>query len=206
MPENERASHYLKGSAAGFQPPNLPEVSGTSFPVLTTVLAGFAVTIAVQLIIRPDATDDLGARLIAAIIVFLASTLLFIVSIVFGVNAQSYNYLPFLELGENSRRILAAEDYGTWIFRLKRRWEAFHVASLATFYGAILLLLGGVNLIVWEFIGAAVAITVLAIILASLVLTLSVSFYVDRLEPELKDEETGGDTSHTEKHTEATPA
>jgi hypothetical protein len=160
--------------------PNMPEVSGTSFPLLTTVLAGFAVTIAVQLIIRPEASADLSTRETAAIIIFLASTLVFISSIVFAVNAQAHNYLPFIELDPGSRQILGIDDHQRWITWLQRSWDSFHLAAILTFYGGILLLLGGVNLIVWEFIGSGVAIVFLALILANILLTVGIGVAIER--------------------------
>jgi hypothetical protein len=161
--------------------PNFPEVSGTSLPLLSTVLAGFAVTLTVQLMIRPDATDDLAGRSTVAIIVFLASTLLFLSSIVFAINAQAHNYLPFIDLSPDGRRLLGVEDASKWIQRLERRWAVFHFASIGTFYGGTVLLLAGVNLIVWIFVGAWVALVVLATILVNVALTMAVTIYVDRM-------------------------
>jgi VIT1/CCC1 family predicted Fe2+/Mn2+ transporter len=160
--------------------PNLPEVSGTSFPLLTTVLAGFAVTIAVQLIIRPDAAADLPVRVTAAIIIFLASTLVFIASIAFAVNAQGHNYLPFIELERDSQRMLGVHEHNRWISWLQRGWESYHLAAILTFYGGIFLLLGGVNLIVWEFVGSGVAIAVFVLILANILLTVGVGLTIER--------------------------
>lgn len=165
--------------AATADQPNQPEVSGTSFPLLTTVLAGFAVTIAVQLIIRPDAAAELPTRVTLAIVVFLASTLVFISSIVFAVNAQGHNYLPFLSLDDATAASFGVRDRTQWIAWLHRGWDAFHVAAISTFYGGILLLLGGVNLIVWEFVGPGVALIVLALILANLGLTIVVGLAVE---------------------------
>jgi hypothetical protein len=161
--------------------PNIPEVSGTSFPLLTTVLAGFAVTIAVQLIIRPDTSEELPFRIVAAIAAFLGSTLFFISSIIFAVNAQTHNYLPFLQLDESGRRLLGIVDYRQWLDSLVRQWELFHLVAIVTFYGGIVLLLTGVNLIVWFFIGNGMALLFLGFILFNLLLTILVGLYVDRI-------------------------
>jgi hypothetical protein len=163
--------------------PNLPEVSGTSFPLLATVLAGFAITIAVQLIIRTDAADDLAVRLVSAIAVFLISTLLFITSIVFAVNAQAHNYLPFIDLGASAHRLLnvRADDTAGWIRVIHRRWEIFHVAALISFYGGILLLLAGVNLIVWEFVGSGIAVVFLLSVLLNIAVVAIVGSRVYRI-------------------------
>jgi hypothetical protein len=160
--------------------PNLPEVSGTSFPLLTTVLAGFAVTIAVQMIIRPEDGAELSTRSIVAIVVFLASTLVFISSIVFAVNAQAHNYLPFLAGSDDVTHLIAIEDHQRWISWLHRGWETFHIAAIATFYAGIALLLTGVNLIVWEFVGSGVALIVLLLIIANVLLTLTVGVAIER--------------------------
>jgi hypothetical protein len=161
--------------------PNFPEVSGTSLPLLSTVLAGFAVTLTVQLMIRPDAADDLSGRSIVAIIAFLASTLLFLSSIVFAINAQAHNYLPFIDLSPEGRRLLGVEDASEWIRRIERRWTIFHLATIGTFYGGAVLLLAGVNLIVWIYVGTWVALVVLATILINIALTAAVTAYVDRM-------------------------
>jgi hypothetical protein len=151
--------------------PNLPEVAGTSFPQLTAILAGFATTIAVQLIIRPEDSAAIPQITQFAILVMLGATLLFISSVIFAINAQAHNYLPFLELGTTGRELFGISDFDGWIERVVRRWKSFHRASIITFYGGIALLLGGVNLIVWEFIGLALALAFLILVTLSVVLT-----------------------------------
>jgi hypothetical protein len=160
--------------------PNLPEVSGTSFPLLTTVLAGFAVTIAVQLIIRPDATETLPILVTAAIVIFLTSTLTFISSIVFAVNAQSHNYLPFMTDDDRPSQMYGVEDHIQWIIWLHQGWDAFHRASIITFYSGIMLLLAGVNIIVWEFVGPGTALIVLALILFNILVNVTVGLRIHR--------------------------
>jgi hypothetical protein len=160
--------------------PNLPEVSGTTFPLLTTVLAGFAVTIAVQLIIRPEPAESIPTIISTAIVAFLASTLLFISSIIFSVNAQSHNYLPFLEIGDDGRRFFSVSDHQTWIAWIQRSWDTFHVWAIGTFYCGIFLLLLGVNLIVWEFVGSGVGFIFSMLIVAHVGLTIAVGLWVHR--------------------------
>ncbi len=158
--------------------PNLPEVSGTSFPLLTTVLAGFAVTIAVQLIIRPDSAETLPLRVSLSIIIFLASTLVFISSIIFAVNAQSHNYLPFMTSDRMSSVMHGVSDHKQWIVWLYEGWDSFHRASIITFYSGILLLLAGVNIIVWEFVSGGVALIVLTLIFANVVINVVVGLRI----------------------------
>jgi hypothetical protein len=171
---------HVQGLTSLVGEPNLPEVSGTSFPLLTTVLAGFAVTIAVQLIIRPDASESLPFRVTLSIIIFLTSTLVFISSIVFAVNAQSHNYLPFISDDGSSSRMHGVSNRDQWINWLHRGWESFHSASIITFYSGILLLLAGVNIIVWEFVSGSIALIVLSLIIANIALNVLVGLRIDR--------------------------
>jgi hypothetical protein len=160
--------------------PNLPEVSGTSFPLLTTVLAGFAVTIAVQLIISPDVRDEASALVTTSILIFLASTLVFISSIVFAVNAQAHNYLPFVNSDDAITAEFGIADRSRWLAWLHQGWDMFHMASIVTFYGGILLLLGGVNVVVLEFMGIGPAVVVLLLILGNVALTVGMALRIDR--------------------------
>jgi hypothetical protein len=166
--------------------PSWPEVSGTSFPVLTTVLAGFAVTIAVQLILHGDSPAALSPLMTVAIVILLASTLVFISSIVFAVNAQAHNYLPFLSAPASAREIFGVDDEKSWIGWLHQGWDSFHLAAVMTFYSGIALLLAGVNLLVWEFVGAGVGLAVLALILANVAMTMIVSLRIhNRRNPDM---------------------
>lgn len=162
--------------------PNFPEVSGTSFPVLATVLAGFAVTIAAQLILRPDAGAELPGRVVLAIGAFLLSTLALLFSTVFAINAQARNYLPFLDLSESGRELMDVDDLDRWIISIERKWYIYHWATLVAFYSGAALLLAGINLIVWVFVGAALAIMFLVAILASTGIAFAVAMYVERAE------------------------
>jgi hypothetical protein len=162
--------------------PNFPEVSGTSFPVLATVLAGFAVTIAVQLILRPDGADALPGRIVLAIGAFLLSTLALLFSTVFAINAQARNYLPFLDLSDAGRDLMNVGDLTEWVIGIERQWYIYHWATLFAFYSGTILLLTGINLIVWVFIGAALAVMFLVAILASIGVAFAVAMYVERAD------------------------
>jgi hypothetical protein len=154
--------------------PNGPEVSGTSFPLLATVLAGFAITIAVQLILQP--VDDSPTRVTIALVSFLLSTLLFLSSIGFALNAQANNFLPFLDIGPTGRQLLHVDDRSGWIRGMVKRWVVFHAAAMISFYVGIALLLVGVNLIVWVFVGGWIAL----ILLAAILINLAVVIYLQR--------------------------
>lgn len=160
--------------------PNGPEVAGTSFPLLSTVLAGFAVTIAVQLILHP-VLDAPSTRVLIALVAFLLGTLMFISSIGFALNAQANNYLPFLDLGPTGLRLLNVTDPSEWIHRIVQRWAIYFAAALFTFYIGVALLLAGLNLIVWEFAGGWIALILLLAILLNLVVVIYLQRNVDKL-------------------------
>jgi hypothetical protein len=160
--------------------PNFPEVSGTSFPLLSTVLAGFSVTIIVQLMVRPDPGEPLPAREVAALIAFLLAVLVLLASTTFSVNAQAHNYLPFLDLGDAAARRLRIDDLTDWLERLERRWYMFHVAALATFYAGVLLLLLGLNLVVWVYLGTGAAIIFLIAVVLDVGILHAVGVWVSR--------------------------
>ncbi len=160
--------------------PNGPEVAGTSFPLLSTVLAGFAITIAVQLMLHP-VFDDPSFRILIAIVAFLLATLMFISSIGFALNAQANNYLPFIDLGASGARLLNVADRTSWIRRIVQRWAIYFAAALFTFYLGVFMLLAGLNLIVWEFVNGWIAMILLAAILINLIVVIYLQRNVDRI-------------------------
>jgi len=161
--------------------PNFPEVSGTSFPVLTTVLAGFAVTIIVQIILQPDGTDELTWRVTLGLAAFLLSTLALLLSTIFAINAQARNYLPFFDLNDVGARLLNVDDIQNWLQKIEQAWYVYHSAALIAFYSGVALLLGGINLIVWVYAGPGLAIMFLTTILLILGITIAIAMYVARL-------------------------
>jgi hypothetical protein len=160
--------------------PNGPEVAGTSFPLLSTVLAGFAITIAVQMILHPS-FEDATARMMVALVSFLLATLMFISSIGFALNAQANNYLPFLDLGAAGLRMLNVTDRSSWLRRIVQRWAIYFAAALLSFYVGVALLLTGLNVMVWEFVGGVIALILLAAILANLVIVVYLQRNVDEM-------------------------
>jgi hypothetical protein len=161
--------------------PNFPEVSGTSFPVLTTVLAGFAVTIIVQIILQPDGTDELPWRVTLGLAAFLLSTLALLLSTIFAINAQARNYLPFFDLNDVGARLLNVDDIPDWLQEIEQAWYVYHWAALIAFYSGVALLLGGINLIVWVYAGPGLAIMFLTTILLILGITIAIAMYVARI-------------------------
>jgi hypothetical protein len=176
---HRRTFHY------GRDLPNFPEVSGTSFPVLTTVLAGFALTIAVQLILRPDDANDLPLSATVALASFLFSILALIVATVFAINAQARNYLPFLGHDDAELRHFGVEDDTSWLLTIERQWYIYHWATLVAFYSGVALLLAGIALVVWAYVGAILTGLFVAAILLSFVITFGVALYVDRSAPSI---------------------
>ncbi len=160
--------------------PNFPEVSGTPLPLLSTVLAGFAVTIIVQLMVRPDPGMPLPAREVAALLAFLLAVLVLLASTTFAINAQAHNYLPFLGLGEAASRRMRIGDLSDWIERLERRWYMFHVAALVTFYTGVLLFLSGINLVVWVYLGTGAAVIFLIAVVLDMSVVTAVGGWVSR--------------------------
>ena len=155
--------------------PNGPDVAGTSFPLLSTVLAGFAITIAVQLILDP-ASEDPSVLIYIALVSFLLATLMFISAIGFALNAQANNYLPFLDMGDRGLRSMNVDDRTSWLRRIVQRWAVYFAAALFSFYVGVALLLAGLNIIVWEFIGGWIAL----VLLIAILLNLAVVVYLQR--------------------------
>lgn len=155
--------------------PNYPEVSGTTLPLLATVLAGFAVTIIVQLTLSPTGPGGLAMLAEVALIAFLLSLLAFLAATAFAVNAQANNYLPFIDLSDTTRQFMQIDDPDAWLQRIERRWQVFHRATLFSFYAGVILLLGGVDLMLWEYAGTLVAVLFLATTVASLAINVVVS-------------------------------
>jgi hypothetical protein len=178
--------------------PNGPEVAGTSFPLLSTVLAGFAVTIAIQLILHP-VLEEPSLRTLISLISFLLTTLMFISSIGFALNAQANNYLPFLDMGPAGTRLLNVQDQSSWIRRIVQRWAVYFAAALFSFYVGVALLLAGLNIMVWEFVGGWIALILLTAIVANLVVVIYLQRHVDDIGAHTQAlEQTGALVSSTD--------
>ena len=160
--------------------PNGPEVAGTSFPLLSTVLAGFAITIAIQLVLDP-VTEDPSARIYIALVSFLLATLMFISAIGFALNAQANNYLPFLDMGTRGLRSMNVDDRTMWLRRIVQRWAVYFAAALFAFYVGIALLLVGLNIIVWELINGWVALILFGVILINLATVVYLQRNIDEI-------------------------
>jgi hypothetical protein len=181
--------------------PNGPEVAGTSFPLLSTVLAGFAITIAVQLILHP-ALEEPSSRVLVALVAFLLGTLMFISSIGFALNAQANNYLPFLDMGLTGLRTLNVQDRSSWLSRIVQRWAVYFAAALFSFYVGVALLLAGLNIIVWEFVGGWIAL----ILLVAIILNLAVVVYIQRNIDEMSQDAQAFERTGSVHRSKTTPS
>ena len=160
--------------------PNYPEVSGTTLPLLATVLAGFAVTIIIQLTLSPAGAGGLAVLAEVSLVAFLLSLLAFLSATAFAVNAQANNYLPFIDSSDTTRQFMQIDDPDAWLQRIERRWQVYHRATLFSFYGGVILLLGGVNLLLWEYAGTLVAVLFLVTAVASLAINVLVSRFASQ--------------------------
>jgi hypothetical protein len=160
--------------------PNYPEVSGSTLPLLATVLAGFAVTIIVQIALAPGTSNDLPRRMLVGLAGFLLSTVLLLSSAVFAINAQANNYLPFLDISERSAHWMQVSDTGAWLHAMERRWRTYHVATLLTFYAGVVLVLISIGLTIWHYVGAPLAIAFTFATVAGLLANIAVGIHANR--------------------------
>jgi VIT1/CCC1 family predicted Fe2+/Mn2+ transporter len=72
------------------------------------------------------------------------------------------------------------EDRNEWILGIERQWYIYYWATLCAFYSGVALLLAGINLIVWIFVGTTLAAIFLVAVFLSLGITAGVALFVDR--------------------------
>lgn len=137
--------------------PNQPEVTGTNLPLLSTVLAGFSLTIIATLFTRPDAhlADKTANHPLINALTFLAVAIPFYVSAtVFAMWGQAYKYLDLTQDTRAAINIQEAAD--AYIFRVFRRWRMWHRAAISAFYLGTLCFLIGICILLKLFIGSPV--------------------------------------------------
>jgi hypothetical protein len=163
--------------------PNYPETSGTTLPLLSAVLAGFGVTSVVQILVT-STRDDLPTAVAVAVAGFLLAVLFFVHAIVFAIKAQASNYIPFLGLSRSTASLLHVEDVSDWVQGLERRWFAFFMVALVSFYSGTALFLGALAIVVWVYAGAAIGavfvVAALLIVVSTIVLDAAGSSWADR--------------------------
>ena len=152
--------------------PNKPEVSGTTFPLLATVLAGFAVTIVIQLFTRDEAKVNGHSPnwlFITGLTVLALSVPLFLHTAAFAMWSQTYNYA---QLNEDSRIILnIQENWDTYIARLEKKWALWYNAAFWTFNASMFLFDAGSGILLWNFMGWPIAILFWIASVAPLIMT-----------------------------------
>jgi hypothetical protein len=146
---------------------NLREVSKTTLPLLSTVLAGFTITITLQFINR-----------LSNIVVFIAaiflsvSIILFLTSTIYAIWAQSYDYGAMLTPDMRDILKIKDEELDNYMGRVFRYWQFWHKATFYTFLIGVMALLISVILITWSLLSWILA--VLGLIMLAMVILFSI--------------------------------
>jgi hypothetical protein len=171
--------------------PNMPEITKTTLPLLSTVLAGFSMLIIVQLFIRPDAnqfSSPPNYGLVVGLIVLTISVPAFIASSIFGVWGQAYNYQY---LTKDVREVVPITETGealaTYITHLKIKWQNWHKSATGAFACGTIALIGGTATLLWTFIGPLASLPFLGMIVLSLILGLWLRNKDSKLEKAFAD-------------------
>jgi len=149
--------------------PNLREVTKTTLPLLSTVLAGFALTLIFQ-----NVADFSNILKLLGLILITCSFGMFVVATIYALWGQSYDYQDMLN--EDVKNFFKLNDpqvdFNRYIDHVNRRWQLWHTASIVTFSLGLLLFAIGAVLIIWEAVGYIVAVILVVIILLFSMLTL----------------------------------
>jgi hypothetical protein len=147
--------------------PNLWEVTGTTLPLMSTVLAGFCVTIIVQLLTQSEARQT-GDLLHVGLTFLAVSIPLFLASTAFAVWEQSYNYLSLTSDVKELMNFDYASNQQEWkkYFDSSHTiWQKWHTSTLILYYLGSITFATGVDLLLWKYIGQFSAISFITIIL-----------------------------------------
>lgn len=134
--------------------PTMPEAVGTTMPLLATVLAGFALTVVLQLADGREADAskfEAGSVDWFMTLSFALSVPVLLLSAVFALWAQTYNYLSILSLDDTSRNVMdipkpvqeASKSNVEYYKTVQRRFDFWRKAATVAYYAGILLFLGG---------------------------------------------------------------
>jgi hypothetical protein len=147
------------------------EITGTNIPLLSTVLAGFAVTIIIELINDNKYYRDIsflctknGLSLIAI------SIPLFLSSAVYATYGQSYNFLILTKDVKELMRFTddllctSSEKWQEYLNTLYTIWQYWHRTSIAIYYAGMIFFIVGINIIFLIYIGLVVAVLIIVII------------------------------------------
>lgn len=132
--------------------PNLWEVTGTTLPLLSTVLAGFCVTIVVQLLIQPEARQT-GDLLHLGLTFLAVSIPLFLASTAFAIWGQAYNYLS---LTSDVKELMifdhtpSQQEWKKYLDASHTIWQKWHTSTLILYYIGSITFVTGVDFITME--------------------------------------------------------
>jgi hypothetical protein len=140
--------------------PNQPEITKTTLPLLTTVLAGFAMTIIVQLFIRNDARETWPPHLGLFLgLMFLAvSVPLFMSATIYAIWGQQYTYHHLTqEVREILNIDLDIKDLHKHGRELNAKWHMWHMAAITMFTVGVITFALGTGILLLTFIGIVTA-------------------------------------------------
>ena len=147
--------------------PNLLEVTGTTIPLLSTVLAGFVVTIITQLLTQSEASQA-GTLLHIGLTLLAISFPFFLAATSFAVWAQSYNYLILTsDVKELMNFDISKQQSQRWKDYLDAShtiWQKWYGSALIFYYIGLILFVVGVNFLFLRYIGKFAVISVYAVL------------------------------------------
>jgi hypothetical protein len=152
--------------------PNLPEITSTTLPLLSTVLAGFAVTIIATLLTQANVSKIWPLpNLFWSLVLLAISAPLLLTSTFFAVRAQAYSYLTLTSEVQNFLKLHAPAtfNFDNYVERIYKKWLLWYEAADFAFSLGLLTFVGGTGLLLWNYVGLVGAliflgITILAII------------------------------------------
>jgi hypothetical protein len=136
--------------------PNLPEITKTTLPLLSTVLAGFAVTILVSLFSLFMQSKDNHSwppspnqALFWGLIILTISIPMFLSSAIFAVWGQAYNYQSVTEKEVRDFLNIQDSDKDKYMKDLYDKWFGWHQASNLTFFIGVFAFFIGTGILLW---------------------------------------------------------
>jgi hypothetical protein len=145
--------------------PNLPEITSTTLPLLSTVLAGFAVTIIATLLTQSDFSKTWPLpNPFWGVVLLAISTPLFLTSAYFGIRAQAYSYL---NMTADVQKILKLDDppfVDTYLERIYNKWLIWYYGADNVFVLGLLAFGVGIGLLLWNYLTLMAALIFLGII------------------------------------------
>lgn len=151
--------------------PNLPEITSTTMPLLSTVLAGFAVTIIATLLTQGNPSNIWPLpNPFWGLILLATSTPLLLTTAFFGIRAQAYSYL---NLNIDVQRMLELKEPGYninyYLEMIYNKWLLWYQAADLAFTLGLLAFVGGIDLLLWNYLGLVGALIFLLIIIFAII-------------------------------------